>query len=272
MKKINLLVSALIGIQVAQLAINPSQAATIDSVSHIHSLKVYGDQILLGTHEGLHILKKSKDMQLIGKENFDVMGLAVLGKKLIASGHPGQGSKLPEPIGLIASSDSGKTWSKVSLQGKVDFHFIEANSQEIYGPDSQSGNLFYSKNAGKSWNSLGSNKYSDIAPVPNGVGQVIALLDGKLVVSKNALRSNTPLKTAFAVTQIEWIKSGLFAISESKLYKSSDTGKSWQLTYAFQKPISVFSANDKIIAAVQGSKVLISKDDGKSFREIIYRI
>lgn len=58
MKKINLLVSALIGIQVAQLAINPSQAATIDSVSHIHSLKVYGDQILLGTHEGLHILKK----------------------------------------------------------------------------------------------------------------------------------------------------------------------------------------------------------------------
>jgi hypothetical protein len=38
-------------------------------------------------------------MKAVGAERFDVMGLAVFGETIFASGHPGKGSKLPNPVG-----------------------------------------------------------------------------------------------------------------------------------------------------------------------------
>jgi hypothetical protein len=128
-------------------------------------------------------------MKRISSEDFDVMGLAVAGEKIIASGHPNSGSKLPAPIGLIQSTNFGKKWTQISLGGKVDFHLLEGFGKEIYGADSQSGNLMYSNNSGKSWVNLGSNVYSDLAVSPTSDGSVIALQGEVLVHSKNHFKS-----------------------------------------------------------------------------------
>lgn len=58
-------------------------------------------KILIGTHEGLFVYKGPTNMKQIGKERFDIMGLAISGRTIYASGHPGKGSKLPEPVGLL---------------------------------------------------------------------------------------------------------------------------------------------------------------------------
>ncbi|MTA39234.1 MAG: exo-alpha-sialidase, partial [Actinobacteria bacterium] len=135
----------------ANTAVGSGQS--IGTISHIHSVRAFGDQVILGTHEGLFRYVDQKTVQLIGPEIFDIMGLAVFGKKLYASGHPGPGSKLPEPVGLLLSTDSGKSWKKLGLQGEVDFHLLESAGADMYGVDSGSGNLLYSNNAGKKWTS-----------------------------------------------------------------------------------------------------------------------
>ncbi len=76
-------------------------AETLSSVSHIHHVKVVKSKVLVLTHEGLFELVGKNDVKLVGKDKFDVMGFTTLGKALVASGHPSQGSKMPNPIGLV---------------------------------------------------------------------------------------------------------------------------------------------------------------------------
>ena len=50
-----------------------------------------------------------------------------------ASGHPGPGSDLPNPFGLIRSTDGGKTWEQLSRQGESDFHALTTTKSGIVG-------------------------------------------------------------------------------------------------------------------------------------------
>ena len=124
MKKITKLVAgfALSIAVVMGSSIGSAQAESFNAVSHFHQIKVLQEKILLGTHEGLYELTGSNSMRKMGTEQFDVMGLVVLGGKIFASGHPMSGSKLPTPVGLVASINLGKSWKQISLGGKVDFH------------------------------------------------------------------------------------------------------------------------------------------------------
>ena len=126
-------------------------AETLTSVSHIHHVKVVEKKMFVLTHEGLFELVNKNEMKLVGKDKIDVMGFTTLGKALFASGHPSEGSKMPNPIGLIKSVDGGLSWKAVSLVGKVDFHFLEGAGSDLYGADSQTGNLIYSADSGKTW-------------------------------------------------------------------------------------------------------------------------
>jgi hypothetical protein len=83
---------------------------TIGSLSHIHQVKVQGKKILLGTHEGLYQYQGADKVLRMSPEVFDVMGLSIDGKRIYASGHPGPGSKFPEPVGLVLSTKTGR-WS-----------------------------------------------------------------------------------------------------------------------------------------------------------------
>ena len=112
---------------------NNAGAETLNSVSHIHQVKVVGNKVLVLTHEGLYELAGKNDMKLVGKEKIDVMGFTTLGETLVASGHPAEGSKMPNPIGLVKSIDGGLTWKAISLVGEVDFHFLEGAGSDLYG-------------------------------------------------------------------------------------------------------------------------------------------
>jgi photosystem II stability/assembly factor-like uncharacterized protein len=109
----------------------------------------------MGTHEGLFQFISQNNMSPIGKDPFDVMGLDAEGSTLFASGHPSPGSKLPNPLGLMRSTNGGKTWKSISLLGEVDFHSLEVSGNQIYGGNATEGSLMYSKNLGKSWKKLG---------------------------------------------------------------------------------------------------------------------
>ena len=103
---------------------------------HVHGLAVDPgtDELLLATHHGMFELSGEEPEQ-IGPVN-DYMGFAVAGPgHYYASGHPGEGSELPNPLGLIESTDGGKTWQEVSRQGESDFHAMAVSSEGVVGFD-----------------------------------------------------------------------------------------------------------------------------------------
>ena len=243
-------------------------AQTLDSVSHIHHVKVVENKILVLTHEGLYELVGKNKMNLVGKGKLDVMGFTTLGKALVASGHPSQGSKMPNPIGLVKSLDGGLTWKDVSLVGKVDFHFLEGAGSDLYGADSQSGNLMYSKDSGKTWSSLGKNSFTDIAVSPVASGVAIAIKNSELLLTKNAFKSTAKIKNPLKFTQIEWRNSGLYALSGTSLYNSSDSGKTWVKLNTFKAAPEILSASDQLMLVTVGSDIYTSSDAGRKFKII----
>ena len=245
---------------------NGASAETLDSVSHIHQVKVVENKMLVLTHEGLYELVKKNDMKLVGKEKLDVMGFTALGKALFASGHPAQGSKSVNPMGLVKSIDGGLSWKAISLVGKVDFHFLEGAGSDLYGADSQSGNLMYSADSGKSWRSLGANTFADIAVSPEMSGTAIALKNSELVFTENAFKTSSKIKSALKFTQIEWRNSGLYALSGNSLYKSTNKGRTWTELSKFKGAPGILSASDQMMLVTVGSDIYTSSSAGQKFK------
>jgi photosystem II stability/assembly factor-like uncharacterized protein len=245
-----------------------ASAATLDSVSHIHHVKVIENKVLVLTHEGLYELVGKNDMKLIGKDRIDVMGFTSLGKLLFASGHPPIGSKMPNPIGLVKSLDGGLTWKPVSLVGKVDFHFLEGAGSDLYGADSQTGKLMYSSDSGKTWKDLGENTFTDIAVSPKMSGMAVAIKDSELLLTEQAFKSTTKIKNTLKITQIEWGKSGLYGLGGSSLYKSTNSGKTWTKLSTFKGVPGILSTSDQMMLVTVGSDIYTSNNEGKSFKKI----
>jgi photosystem II stability/assembly factor-like uncharacterized protein len=264
MKKVAVVVSIFLA------ASSPSALASGESIgalSHIHSVRAFGDQILLGTHEGLYQYLDEKTVKRISPERFDVMGLAVSSKGFYASGHPGPGSKLPDPVGLLLTTDRGATWKKISLTGEVDFHTLENVGDELYGADSGSGDLMYSSDGGKSWVKRGKNSFMDFAPNPTRKAAVLAIQNGKLYRSTDALKSTKLVKTSFVVDSLDWIKGSLIAVSGKVLYRSTDSGTTWKKVSTLSSQIGTITQSSRLIAVVMGSAIYSSSDGGKSFKK-----
>lgn len=245
----------------------PAQANSHSMFSHLHDVRVFGNQILLGTHEGLFEYVNKDTFVQIGKDRPDVMGLSIAGKKIYASGHPAAGSKAVNPVGLIVSNDMGKSWQDISLRGKADFHFLEVANGQVYGANASSGELLYSANLGKSWKSLGTNLYSDIAIDPKVKGSALALKEGQLYFSDNSLKSVKELLKAPKLTVLDWNKNGVLGASGKDLLRSLDKGKTWITVKTFASAIMSISQSESLIAVISGNAVQISKDNGKTFKQ-----
>ena len=132
-----------------------STAALVEispALGHVHGVVVDGDELLLGTHDGLHRVDPvSGESVRIGESRDDLMAFAGDSEgRLVASGHPGAGSTMPNPLGLITSDDRGVTWNSASLLGQVDFHGLTVAGSQIVGWDTR-GPLQWSTDSGSTW-------------------------------------------------------------------------------------------------------------------------
>lgn len=119
--------------------------------SHVHAVAVNpaDDRVHLATHEGLFRFDATGPTR-VGPV-IDLMGFSVAGPDhFYASGHPGAGTDLPEPVGLIESLDGGATWVPLSRAGESDFHALAATSAGVVGFD---GTLMASAD-GQTWTTL----------------------------------------------------------------------------------------------------------------------
>jgi hypothetical protein len=207
----------------------------VSSFSHIHGLSKHptdNNKLLLASHYGLiEYDKESKMAHFVGSEQFDLMGYSRIpgSNILITSGHPGEGSKLPNPLGFLWSNDFGETWEVRALHGMIDFHGLTATSDETkllgYGSDAKTDVLFESYDQGFTWNvvksvglPLSHDEFFDLGLAPNNGDIAYA------ATSKGLFYSNDG--------GVNWVKkldgymTALFVVGEDEVvfYEASENG------------------------------------------------
>lgn len=88
------------------------------------------------------------------------MGFVAVDDGFYSSGHPGVDSNLKNPVGIVKSSDLGKTLTKLDLEGESDFHAMTVGykTHTIYVFNEQPNvkmnvaGLYYTKDDAKTWN------------------------------------------------------------------------------------------------------------------------
>ena len=125
---------------------------------HVHALGFDPQTrtLYIATHTGLWQLPEGEaKAKRITDRRQDTMGFTLVRRGLfLGSGHPDRrdaNPDLPPLLGLIKSSDNGRTWQQISLLGKADFHILRTARSRTYGFDSTHNLLMRSEDGGTSW-------------------------------------------------------------------------------------------------------------------------
>lgn len=237
-------------------------------MDHVHGIGVgFGGVLYLATHTGLHRMEGGSDVR-VGPD-IDLMGFAVVGANhFYASGHPGAGSTLPNPVGLIESTDGGQTWARRALGGQVDFHTLAASAGTVVGFD---GDLRVSTDGGSTWRRRAvPTPVSSVALSPTGKVILAATTAGVVSVSSAAEARTVPGSPT--VEMLSWaVLSTVVGISATgEVYVSGDAGVTWRHTGAVGSAVQAMVAlpmgegNLEIVAATAGG-VVQSTDSGVHF-------
>lgn len=246
-------------------------AAPAYPASHIHGMDVdpQTSKVVLATHEGLFDVS-TRPATRIGPE-IDLMGFTVAANgTMYASGHPGPGVDLPEPAGLIESTDGGQSWTPSSRSGDSDFHALAAADQSIIGFD---GELITSAD-GISWE-VSDTQFPAYNLSATAEGPVaLATTEDGLMRSNDAGRNwsqvaGAPLLllTAMADTHAAGITP------QGDVYVSENAGRKWKKRAVLEEQVSAMDltidsdGNPRIWVATD-TAVHVSLDQGRTFSPI----
>ena len=196
---------------------------------HVHGISrdPGSGKVNLATHTGLFVRQPDASWQRVGP-NVDLMGFAVSGPgTFYASGHPAAGVDLPVPVGLIKSTDAGRTWTSLSRGGESDFHALTASSKGVMGFDG----ALRTTADGKTWSQGGlSVEPGSLAAAPDG-SQVLATTEQGLLSSTDEGRTWAPLAGAPPLFLTAWAdsKTVVGVTTDGGLAVSEDAGRSWRI-------------------------------------------
>ena len=240
---------------------------------HVHGVSrdPGSGKVNLATHEGLFVLQPDASWLQVGP-TVDLMSFAITGPgTFYASGHPAEGVDLPAPVGLIKSTDAGRTWSVQSLGGESDFHALAASSRGVMGFD---GALRVTSD-GKSWAQGGLTvEPRCLASTPDG-SQVLATTDQGVLSSTDGGGTWVPLASAPPLVLAAWAdsKTVVGVTTDGGVAVSADAGSSWKTSPAKVSSCQAISASrDKAggleILMVTDAGVVQSRDNGATFTDL----
>lgn len=163
-------------------------------------------------------------------------------QRLASSGHPGPGSSLPNPVGLIVSDDGGATWTPVSLQGEVDFHALAVSGKNLIGYGGGQG-LLVSDDGGKSWSDGA--KVQAVALAYSG-DRILATTQAGLQVSTDGGSSFEAVRGAPLLALISGgaDETVLGLDPQNMVWRSIDRGETWSEVGEAPQAQAVAAASD----------------------------
>lgn len=255
----------------------------LSRLTHIHGIAVDPldpTRLYVATHHGLYAATESGDATRVSQAADDFMGFTPDPDDpmtLYASGHPAGGGNL----GLIQSTDGGKTWRQLSpgADGPADFHQLvvcKADPTRIYGAFK---GLQVSRDGGRNWTRAGRapDGLIDLAASAFNPDTLYAATEGGLLVSDDAGAAWRPahvLLQPASVVETDGrgkvyaflLGQGLIAASEGEFARwdrlSDRFGDRYLMHLAFD-PVNP----DRLYAATQHSDVLVSDDGGRNWRD-----
>jgi hypothetical protein len=193
--------------------------------------------------------------------------------ELLGSGHPAAGEALPPVLGLMRSSDAGKTWESVSELGRADFHTIEPAGDQIVSALFQQAQVLVSSDDGRTW----ATKAAPMALValevdPGDPRRWVGSTERGIFVSEDggdSWRQRDPTPNS----RFAWAEDGeLFRIDPGGPVKvSTDGGMTWEdrgSTGGEPQAMTVTGDGTVYVALIDGT-LLVSDDGGQSFTERI---
>jgi len=250
-------------------SISEQQSAWPTEIQHVHAIVANpdGDGWVLGTHQGIFYVSEDGEVESVGPV-MDFMGLSDAGQdRLVASGHPGPDTDMPNPVGLIESTDGGRTWEPLSRVGESDFHALAATEDTVIGFDG----VLRATDDGREW--------YDLAPELNVIGlavsedaeTVLATTPDGLRRSEDGGRSFAEVDGAPPLVLVDWVRGSdiVYGIDAGgAVHRSEDTGRSWEASgTAGGQPEAIHADADQVVVAANGT-LLVSSDGGQTFETV----
>jgi hypothetical protein len=230
--------------------------------------------LFVATHTGLFRAAAGEQRaHRVADRYQDTMGFTVIGAdRFLGSGHPDGREGLPPFLGLLRSTDAGRSWKPLSLLGKRDFHVLEASGARIYGYgtdfESRQADLLVSDDGGRNWQQrVAPEPLLALAIDPNNPDYVVAAGEDGTYSSTDAGEGWRPLDQDAGL--LAWTEAGaLFRASfDGTVARSSDGGRTWaDAGNVGGKPAAFEGVGDSLYVALHNGRVLHSNDDGRSWQ------
>lgn len=247
----------------------PSTAADSPvELAHVHGLGVdpgSGD-LYAGTHYGLFRLPEGGEPTRVGGLVQDLMGFTVVGPgHFLASGHPGEGQLRPANLGLIESTDGGRSWQTLSLAGQADFHALEAKHGMVYGY--HAGRLMVSADK-RTWETRASIAMADLAVSSRDPQTVLATTQEGLARSTDGGRSFRVVGGAPLLALVTWPEVGrvVGVDPDGGVHVSEDGGITWQQRGSTGGAPEALAASGQQVYVALEDRIVESGDGGRTFQ------
>jgi photosystem II stability/assembly factor-like uncharacterized protein len=242
--------------------------------AHVHGVAIDpGDGALrLATHDGLFEVGDVGELTSAGPV-IDLMGFTVTGPDhYLASGHPGLRTDLPQPVGLIETTDGGQTWTPRSRAGESDFHALTAlGDTGVLGYD---GALRRSPD-GRAWEQLAIPAEPHTLAAAPGGATVLATTAAGLLRSTDAGSTWAAVEGAPLLQVVAWADASTAVGIDPAgvVWTSTDTAGAWQQAAdlgAAPHAVAAAPTDGAVrIVAVTDAGLVQSRDGGATFTTLL---
>jgi hypothetical protein len=190
--------------------------------------------------------------------------------QLLGSGHPAADETgLPTALGLIRSSDAGRSWTSVSELGSADFHVIERPRDRIVGALSGQSQVRVSDDEGRTWSTRAApGPLIDLAVDPESADRWVGTTADGVFVSRDGGGSWRPVDPTPNSYLVWPAADALYRLDPGgPLKRSRDGGRRWEDVGNTGGEPQALTAPDPatLYAALIDGTVKRSADGGRSW-------
>jgi photosystem II stability/assembly factor-like uncharacterized protein len=192
---------------------------------------------------------------------------------LLGSGHPDLAGGLPQFLGLLRSTDEGRTWDVVSGLGTADYHTIHLVGERIFAADGAVGTLAISSDDGRTFEQrpIPEGVSFDMAVDPSDPERVVVTNETAVLRSEDEGRTWRPVADA-ATARVEWPARDtlLRADADGTISVSDDGADSFEEVGKVDGAPQQLLATDPrtVFAALEDATILRSRDGGRTWRAV----
>ena len=189
--------------------------------------------------------------------------------ELVGSGHPGRERSDIPILGLVRSSDGGRTWKPIARQGESDFHSLAVSGDTIAAGEGTQATAYTTDDDGRSFESRATPlTLLDLELDPRSASRWVASAETGLFTSEDGGETWRPRETLPNI-RLVWPASGpLFRVDpDGVVRRSRDAGATWtELGHVEGETHALAASGPKTLYAadVEGA-IRVSRDGGRSW-------